>query len=490
MNMHWREQLALALQPVISADADADSAAKILVDLPTHRLLLVDQSCRTMRLQYNSQQWRIAPKELFRLPDGASATEIAACLLLCGCDSNGYLRQQAVRCAADHPSPTTVALALIRCADWVHPVRVEAESALRAMLTRKPDLVFDQIELIARLLGHERFMEHAWPDIIAPALQSPEYAEARWRALHAGSGRQRMLIVETILAAEPENIDKLILSCLRSRDPVPARWAMQQLGNKPARDAAFDDAISVAMRHSNLGIVLQAMRLRAQYGAFGIETMILDSLCSSFFSVRNLAAHLASERGIDALQYWRAAIDDPAQPSARHALASLAERAKPEDFERIVPWTRYSTAETRRHALTGLVNANADRSASFLLRALASDSAKEVRHALKLGQRVTRFHSRTNLVQAYQASAHLHTRFQIVQAIRALWPWDQLDALLDCCSALHDPALLDALRHWHGALIGKLDPQRKSGLRERIARERNSVAAVDWDRIDAILAAA
>lgn len=493
MNTPWREMLALALQSVVREDVDAGSASTTLVDLPTHRLLLVDPSCRTMRVQYNSRQWRIAPKEPLRLPDGASATDISAYLYLLGCDSSGYLRQQAVRFAAEHPSPTTVALALIRCADWVQPVRIEAEAALRAMLTRKPDLVFDQIELIARLLGHERFMEHAWPDIIAPALQSPEYAEARWRALHAGSGRQRMLIVETIQAAEPENINKLILSCLRSRDPVPARWAMQQLAKKPARDAAFDDAISVAMRHSNLGIVLQAMRLRALHGVFGIETMILDSLCSPFFSVRSLAAHLASQRGIDALQYWRAAIGDPAHPGARHALASLAERAKPEDFERIEPWTRHSIAETRRHALTGLVNADADRSAPFLLRALASDSAKEVRQALKLGQRVTRFHSRTNLVQAYQASAHLHARFQIVQALRALWPWDQLDALLDCFSASHDPqdpALLDALRHWHGALIGKLDPQRKSGLRERIARKRNSVAAVDWDRIDAILATA
>lgn len=493
MNKHWRELLALALQPIVHTDVDADTAARTLVDLPTHRLLLVDPSCRTMRVEYNSQKWRIAPKEPLRLPDGASATEIAACLFLLGCDSSGYIRQEAVRVAADHPSPTTVALVLIRCADWVRPVRIEAEAALRAMLVQVPGLVFDQIELIARLLGHERFTQHAWPDIVAPVLQAPEHTEARWRALHAGSGRQRMLIVETILAAEPWNIDRLILSCLRSRDPVPARWAMQQLASKPARDAAFDDAITVALRHSNLGIVLQAMRLLARHGDPRVETMILDSLCSPFFSVRNLAAHLASERGIDALQYWRAAIGDPAQPGARHALASLAERAKPDDFERLMPWTRHSIPETRRHALIGLVNSDADRSAPFLLHALTSDSVKEVRQALKLGQRVTRFLSRTNLVQSYRSSPHAHTRIQIVHAIGALWPWDQLDALLDCCSEPHraqDPALLDALRRWHGALIGRLDPVRKAALRDRVALQRDSVADVDWNRIDIILEAA
>lgn len=489
----WRELLALALQPFIRTAVNARSASTALAGMPTHQLLLVDATCRTYRVKHHSLQSRLALAAPLGPPDSTNFAEIAAYLFFFGCHGNGYFRQQAVRFAADHPSPTTVALALIRCADWVPQVRSEAEATLRAALARAPGLLFDQIELIARLLLHERFMARAWPEIIAPALQAPAHAEARWRALHAGSRRQRMLIVDTLVAAEPENIDALILSCLGCPDPVAARWAMQQLATRPVRDGAFDDAMSLAMHHSNLGVVLQAMRLRALHDAPGVEAMILDSLCSPYFSVRTLAAHLAAQRGIDVLQFWRDAMRDPTHPGARHALASLAERATPGDFERIAPWTGHPTAETRRHALTGLVNADAEQSAPFLLHALASKSVKEVRQALKLGQRVTRFHSRTNLVQAYQASPHVQGRVQIMRAMCALWPWDQLDALLDCCGDSahpHDAVLSSALRLWQGAPIGKLDAARKATLRERVARQRALVATVDWDRIDAILAAA
>ena len=493
MTTPWRDLLAFALQPFVHHAVDGRSASTTLVEMPTHHLLLVDATCRTYRVKHHSLQSRMALTAPLRRPDGTNATEIAAYLYFFGCHSSGYVRQQALRFAADHPSRTTVALALIRCADWVHEVRSEAENVLRAMLASMPDLLFDQLELVARLLQHERFMAHAWPDILAPVLRSPRHADARWGALHSGSSRQRMLIVDAIAASEPENIDRLILSCLGSPDPVGARWAMQRLADTPASEGVFDDAISAAMRHGNLGIVLQAMRLRALRGAPDVDAMILGALCSPFFSVRNLSAHLAGQRGIDALQYWRDAVDDSTHPGARYALASLAERALPADFERIAPWTGHSIAEVRRHALTGLANADADRSAPYLLRALASQSPKEVRQALTLGQRVTQFYSRANLVAAYQATAHAHGRIQIMKAIRALWPWDQLDALLDCAVGpdhRHDEVLCSALQHWEGALIGRLDPVRKAGLRERVARQRDGLAAVDWDRIDAILAAA
>jgi hypothetical protein len=485
MNAPWRELLALALQPIVHDDVDATTAAKMLTALPTHRLLLVDQACRTMRVQYGSQ-WRMPKGDPLRFPVDAGAVDVAACLFLAGCDSNGYSRQDAVRLAADHPSSTAIALLLIRCADWVYQVRLQAEASLRRVLARQPGLLFDQVELVARMLGHERFTQHAWPQIVAPALQAPEHAEARWRALHAGTGRQRMLIVETILAAEPDKLGELILSCLRSRDPVGARWALQQMDRTPTHAALFDDVMSIALSHPNAGVALQALRLRAKRVDNALAELIREALCSPRFSMRNLAAHLAPAQGIDALQYWRVVVDDPAHPGARHALASLCERAKVEDFERIEPWTAHPIAETRRHALAGLANADADRSAPFLQRALLSESAKEVRQALKLGKRVTRFLTRPNLVQAYQASPYLRTRAQILHAIHGLWPWDQLDALLDCAQTQdgpRDPDLADALRRWHGALIGKLEPQRATALLARVSEVAPRVPNVDWNRI-------
>lgn len=489
MNATWRELLALALQPIVHSDVDATTAAKILASLPAHRLLLVDQACRTLRVQYGSQ-WRMPKSDPLRLPVEAGAVDIAARLFLAGCDSSGYSRQDAVRLAVDHPSPTAIALLLIRCADWVRQVRLQSEASLRMMLARRPDLLFDQVELVARLLGHERFTKYAWPEIVAPALQAPEHAEARWRALHAGTGRQRMLIVETILAAEPDKLGELILSCLRSRDPVGARWALQQLDRTPTQAALFDDAMSIALSHPNAGIALQALRLRARHIDPALAELMREALCSPRFSMRNLAAHFAPALDIDALEYWRAVVDDPAHPGARHALASLCERASAEDFERIEPWAAHTVAETRRHALVGLANADADRSATFLQRALLSESVKEVRQALKLGQHVTCFLTRPNLVRAYVASPHPCTRGQIVKAIHALWPWDQLDTLLDCTQTEDGPRdqdLADALRRWHGALIGRLEPQRAAALLARVSDVAPRLPDVDWNRIRRIL---
>jgi len=488
LHPNWRDSLSRALSRLLRQSISSAEATSVLLMLETHRLVDLDPLCRFETWSYYHRPDTEA--ETWRLPwqDGADA--IDAYLFHEGCSASGYRRQRASMVSRDHRGALSLPLALIRCDDWVDAVRECAEETLRLQLSEAPEALFAHLELLAKLVGRQRIAAHAWPRYLAPTLLAPAHRERRWSAMLNGNGKIRRLIAECILDAEPERAQALALFAIRQRDPVFARWALHDLPSKTGCPLD-DETMALARRHPNASVRTHALRLRLSRRDDALAEILRQHLTDRFGAMRALAAFHAPAHGIDPRTVWREAIDRGDSPSARHALASLCERPEAEDHARLSAWTQHPVAETRRDALSGLARIDPTTAIPYLRAALRSPSAKEVRLALHLGALAPRFIHRDTLAPAYAEAANEDSRRCLLHAIGQLWPWDALDTLLDCLETATrdgDPLLAQTLAGWRGALIGKLDPQRKAQLLARIDTVWSRSESVPWARIRAILA--
>lgn len=482
----WRDGLSRALSSLLRTSIPLAHAAQTLIDLPSQRLAALDPLCRA---QTWSMRWHADSEEAdWRLPWEEGEDAVEAYLFHQGCSANGHRRQRALRVAEQRSSASSLALILIRCDDWVDEVRSSAKDALHVRLREQPEVLFEHLELLARLRDRERIGEDAWQRLILPALLAAEHDDLLWRALSSGTGLQTMFVARLILEHRPTRLNDLVRHAIRSRDPVFAGWALRHM-----QTAGFDmpeDVLAHGMLHRNPGVRAQALRLRASLRDPALAEIVRAALFDRFASIRQICAHLAPGLDIDAMALWRDAVDAGREPQARHALVSLCERAQPCDATRISNWHAHPAGEIRRSALSGLMRADPALAEPYLQRALRSSSVKDVRHALQLGQLVPRFIRREVLAIAHAEAAGAETAAAIVHAMRLLPPWDALECLMDCLQAT-EPDRIDAVRGglagWTGARIGRLATARRDALLARIDDLQPRFPQIGWQRVRALV---
>jgi hypothetical protein len=488
MSLHtpWRDGLSRALSKLLDTSISTAGAPQTLLDLSSHRLVALDPLCRA---QSWSLRWHCDSEEAdWRLPWEEGDDAVEAYLFHQGCSANGYRRQRALHVARQRASASSLALILIRCDDWVDEVRSSAKRALQNRLSAQPAILFEHLELLARLGDRGRIAAGAWQRLILPALLAPEHGDRLWRALSSGTGLQTMFVAKLILDHWPARLHDLLHEAVGSRNPVFAGWALQRM-----QAAGFDlpeDVLAQGMLHRNPGVRARALRLRASRRDPALADIVRAALFDRFPSIRQLCAHLATSLGIDAMALWRNAVDAGREPQARHALTSLCERAQPCDAVRIVTWHAHPAGEVRRSVLSGLMRADPALAEPFLHRALRSTSVKDVRHALRLGELVPRFINREPLATAFAEAANANTAAVIVHAMRLLPPWDALECLMDglqAAAADRIDAVRGGLAVWKGARIGRLAPARRDALLTRIDALQPRFPQIGWQRIRALV---
>lgn len=463
---HWREALASSLERVTGIDSDVATAPSTLRGLSGRRLASIDESLRRFT-------WKATlPGGVWPLLELPPEMDRDAQLFCTGCHADGHLREHALRLTQERPGHLATALVLIRCDDWVEPVRRTAEARLRQIAAADPGELFAHLELLFLLLDRQRIRAGAWNSIIEPALSSPERSSERWRSLEGGSSRHRRFMCELILRADPHHAEALALRTLQHPDPVIATWGIREL----PRLSGFrmnDTLLAHALRHPHASVRAHALRARAHNPDETYRTLVKDCLFDSSASVRSVAAYACHTLGLTPKTYWREALDHDLEPNNRYALLGLSDSAEPGDLARIVPWLQHPTGELRCAALRAAVAAGIDDPASHLRDSLASPSSKVVGLALKIGAAVPLFISRQTLAEAFVTAANAATRARIVNATRQLDRWTSLDCLLDCIDHDdHAPSVLDALHAWHAKVGNRYAPalaaDRKAMLLQRI----------------------
>lgn len=459
----WREALAVALTRILHSDHAAGIAADSLGAMPERRLPALDEAIRR-------QSW---PAQLpgFAWPFQAqpSDEQIDAQLFCVGCHADGRMRERALRLMRERQGRLAIALALIRCDDWVLQVRLCAEDTLRQIVAADPAALFAHLDLLFALRPRLRMQSGVWRTLIDPLLLAPAHATARWAALD--DSRRPLFICDLILRADPLPAEALALRTVQHRDPVVASWGLRELLSL-CGPSVSDELIARALRHPSASVRAHALRARARTDDDGYRALLQACLLDPSASVRGVAAYATRALGIDPRDTWRDVIDHGSAPDTHYALLGLGDRAEAEDLVRIAPWLQHPTGELRCAALRAALRAGIDHPAAQLHDALASPSSKVIGLALKLGITVPAFMTRETLTQAFTVAANPTTRKRIVDATRQLGRWNALDCLLDFIDdEAHAADALHALTAWQretGQRYAPLSTDHKQALLQRI----------------------
>ena len=478
----WREALAIALNHALRIDHDVNGAPYALCRQVGHRLPAIDDSLRRY-------EWKpTMPGGVWPLQMSPPEEESDAQLFCIGCHADGHLRERALRLARERPRHLAIALALIRCDDWVKQVRETAQETLRLQTEADPALVFAHIDLLLALRGRQRFDAGVWRTLIEPALLGHEQRAERWALLEHGHGKARLLACTLILRADPDRIAQLALRAVRDRDPVIARWALRDLPSQTdiaqGTGGFHEEILAQALRHPSASVRAQALRVRSENHDAAYPDLVRDVLLDASASVRAVAIHAARQLDIDPRAIFRNALDRGESPRNRHALQALGDCADADDLDRLQPWLHHPAGELRCAALRGALRAGIDDPAGVLRDALTSPSGKVVSLALKLGTTVPSFMTRDTLAGAFVAATSDAGRKRLLDATHRIDRWSALDCLLDCLShATHDDDVLTALRAWAnetGNRFAPLSAARRQSLLARIDAMTPQCMHIAW----------
>jgi len=350
-------------------------------------------------------------------PAGTRCTPREA-LVVAACSADGYLREAAVHRLAVSPDPEAVPLLLIRCVDWVGPVREAAreavvskldESALRAVLPLLGLLRRRQVDDWMTTLFRDRL-----PDLLDAALAVEDRETRRWahREALALLSRERLLEIAT-------RDEDFVVRAITGTALLDRGECVEEL----------------------LAAGAPKVRVRALTQVGHAEPYLADRTSA----VRTMAQALVLKAGGDPAAHYRAL---PVSPGM---LAGLGETGTSDDAERLVRCLTDARPRIRALAVRGLRRVAPD---STAVRALLAAPSPAVTRQVVAFLRGT-FVDVPTLQGLLAADRPLHTRRAAVALLRDHNTWTRLHTDL---TLLADPALAaeaeQDIRAWQDHVTG------------------------------------
>ncbi len=369
------------------------------------------------------RRWADFDLELRRTywPAGTRCTPREA-LVVAACSSDGYLREAAVHRLAVSPDPEALPLLLIRCVDWVAPVRAAArraavskldESSLRAMLP---------------LLGVLR----------------------------------RRQVDDWMIALLRENLPRLLDAALAVEDRETRRWAHREALGLLPRDRLLDIATrdedfvvraitgtALLDRGECVEELLAAGAPKVRMRALTMVGRAEEYLADPASAVRSMAQALVLKAGGDPAVRYRA------MPVSFGMLAGLGETGTAEDAGLLESRLGDDRPRIRRVAVRGLRRIAPESAAVLPL--LTDPSPAVTRQVVEFLR--GKFIDPATLQDLLAAGRPLHTRRAAAALLRAQDSWTRLhtDLLL-----LADPELAAAahqdIHSWQKHVTGVYTP--------------------------------
>lgn len=476
---------------VFSAE-ELDGAAGELHRLPARRLLRLEETVRNSRQRHDAQRsWEAYHRRPFQpdppwpedlLPlnslESIGAERAEACLFVASCQRDGYLREYALRTFADRPGRLAMAAALIRCGDWADAVRRVAETLLRSMLERSPELLFDLLDLALSMRERERF-DDVWNELVEPVLHAPRHAERLWRATQSDWAHMREWAYRASVVAGARTAAQVCVAALDDPHPRLAQAALTQAEAALTADE-LDRQLRLTRHRLPPALRRDALRLAARLETPSLRECLSDALFDRSTGPRRVAAYLLSERfGEDAARAWRNALDAGDSRRARIALAALGECAQAEDEARLLPWLERGPSWLRLQALRGLIRGECAGLPDALARALRDADYRIAAEALDAYKRGCATLPPDALEQAW-ASRPAH-RALFVAGADLLDKWRALDFLLSAAGEPHQAPiahpLVAALNTWANVgryrfgSVAEASPRRLRELLDRAAAQ-------------------
>lgn len=402
-------------------------------------------------------------------------------LLGAACHYNGYLREAAVRALRASPGRVALAVALLRCDDWVPQVRTEGDRLLEATIAAGEGAhLFDFLDLVASLAARQRFKASA-AALVDRVLLAREHAEDRLRASESHAWRTRFAAYRLMAKADLDALDDRCLAAAADPHPAIAHWAMET--------AATRDVLFAALRNPMPSVRASALQrlVRANPDAArgAVEARLLDRA----HRVRGTAGYLwRSVYAGNPADAWRRVVDAGIEPQRGGALMSLIEVATQDDTTRIAGGLDHPLADVRRATLRAMWHIDPVAMAPRVIEALG-DPASHVAHAAGTIVRSAGLHVPIDGLRQRFAAGDAAAQARAFEQTRLLSPWQALALLMawhdDAC--LREPqALVEALRIWlkhHVQVATPLDAASRASLGDAIARAQSRRPDKVWARL-------
>jgi hypothetical protein len=382
------------------------------------------------------------PADLSRLSESRLALAL--------CHRDGRIRERALHGVASYPS--LLPLVVIRCADWVEPVRERAREVLREALDAEPDAAVDLASLILRVGRRDKgaFCVDLLEEVLG------RHPRGRVAALFSDRDR-RVRRFAYRLAIEHQLLRPAQLARAAARDEdsvVQDLCATAALASVPEGDA--DDEV--------LAPLLTARNPRTRSaGVTALRRAGRPEPAEAFLSdrsalVRACARYVVRQHGGDPAAWYRlrcAASDDPELPPG--AVIGLAECGSRADTHLLWPLLSHPAPAVRARAVAGL--RTLDVASAERLRPLLDDpAAGVVRETVLALLPSAKELASDRLLERTGPKWPRHAR---VAAFRLLEAQGGIVALRAAVGLLEDQD--DKLRTWAGQSVQRWHPQ--AGMR-------------------------
>ncbi|MDQ7096670.1 hypothetical protein REC12_24040 [Desulfosporosinus sp. PR] len=375
-------------------------------------------------------------------------TDISVHLLgIASLNSNGYVREKALKLMSGVKSPSAVPYILLRLNDWVVSVRNLAEHILKNMLIPENiDCFIDHFNLINKLQDAVRvdlksikteiegfLKDDSVQDMVKNKLKDPQvkirlfcYQLLRGRivndetiitsALHDKSFEVRMWLVEAIKTLEPQD-----------------RYAIIE---KLLRDKSAKVKTAVLREHEDV-VCLHFRRI--------LEMFLVDD----YASVREGARFIVKKHSMitDIPEFYRLQIIKNPLPGA---IAGLGEIGGQRDYDIVCEFKTHEDSKMRLASMVAMWQLSKADTVGFILDALNSDIPKIKKTAKRLLKK-TKMPTILFAMKEKLRSEDLDMRIFALQIIYSYGGWQALLAILYAISREQEPVLSEAknlLNNW------------------------------------------
>ncbi|MEZ6195707.1 MAG: hypothetical protein R3F20_08255 [Planctomycetota bacterium] len=346
---------------------------------------------------------------------------------------DGRVRQAALEVLArQEPGRAGLAMALIRCNDWVESVRRLARTVVEGCLV--PDLaadLADLLPLVLRLRDCRRGEHRPLVDAICEFLRRGDDAPRLRHALDSHDSRVRRAALEVARDLEPRPAERFFRHALGHPGPVARMIAFREL----SRRLAPDDLVTLAREGilDDCGIVRrEALFVLHDHPPRDLPALLEELVLDSNRTVAWVAFDLLQRRfGSDPIRLIRAELADPESPRLERALASIETGGDRTDVPVVVERLGHRRPRVRAAALLAYAKLAGDEDVRPRLAESLLDAAPRVsRTALRLLRRRSPLGLEAVLERGFAPERPPHVRRNSLSLLATVPGLDGLERLL------------------------------------------------------------